>query len=212
MFRAGLASLLLFSWSVPVSGQWAIGPNADLALFRGAPRYIAYGLGASATYTTHKRNYWTADAAFHIPHVTRFTYTRGPRDLATGDTTSATWQGTKHESHALITLGFERTFNRRQRSVEWHWKLATGLSIDLNRFKADVTYKYSGEQLHQDYVWHETLFPILIGAGRVWHLQHADLALQLSGMIPCYSITDHEFGLMTRDYSMYLTFHYRWHI
>lgn len=211
MLRAGLASLLL-SCSIPVIGQWAIGPRADLALFRGSPRFVTPGIGASATYAPQKRNYWTGDAAYHIPHVTSFNYTRGPRNLATGDTTSADWQGSSHESHALITLGIQRTFNHRQRSVEWYWKLATGLGIDLHRFTADVTYKYSGEQLHQDYSRHETFVPILVGGGRLWHWDNGDLAVELSGMVPCYLITDREFGRMTRDYSLYLTFQYRWRV
>jgi hypothetical protein len=180
-------------------------------MFQGSQLYIVPGVGASATYHQHKRNYWTGDAVFQIPHATHFIYTRGPLDLPSGDTTSATWHGNRYESLVSITLGFQRTFNRRQRSREWYWKLASGLGIDRQRFKADVTYKYSGEQSHEDVSWHETLVPFLFGGGRIWHLDHADLALELSGMIPCYSVTDRDL-LPTWDYSLALTFYYRWQI
>ncbi|MBK9060959.1 MAG: hypothetical protein IPL81_14215 [Flavobacteriales bacterium] len=212
MFRFGLFYLSLLCFIAPALGQWTIGPRADLALFRGSPRYIAYGIGASATYSPQKRNYWTADGAYHIPHVDHFIYVQGPRNLAIGDTTSSTWRINAHESHVSISLGFQRTFNHRQRSMEWYWKVASGFGIDRRRSEGELTYKYSGEQRHFDFSSHSTYIPLLAGGGRIWHLDHSDLALELSGMVPCYSITDREFGLMTRDYSLYLTFQYRWRV
>lgn len=212
MFRSGLTSLLLFSCCASALGQWTVGARADLALFRGSPRYIAYGIGAGATYSQQKRSYWTAAVAYHIPHVDHFIRVQGPRNLATGDTTSSTWHSNAHESHVFISLGFQRTFNHLQRSMEWYWKVASGLGIDRRLTKGEVTYKYSGEQQPFEYSSHSTYIPLLVGAGRVWHSDHADLALELSGMLPCYSFTDRESGAMTRDYSMYLTFHYRWHV
>jgi len=116
-----------------------------------------------------------------------------------------------HESQISIALGFQRTFNRRQRSKEWYWKLASGLRIDRSRSTGEVTYLYSGEQRPFVYSSHSTYIPLLAGGGRIWHLDHADLALEFSGMIPCYSITYHESG-STRDYSLALTFYYRWRI
>ena len=94
--------------------------------------------------------------------------------------------------------------------MEWCWKMASGLGLDRNKTKGEVTYKYSGEQLPFAFSALKTYIPILVGAGRVWHAEHADPALELSGMLPCYLITDREFRIMTHDYSMYLTFHYRW--
>jgi hypothetical protein len=211
MFRSGPACLFLLFFNVSALGQWTLGPRADLALFRGSPRYIAYGIGASATYRTQKRSYWTLDAAYHIPHIDHFIRVQDPRDLATGDTTSSTWHNNLHESHFSFTLGLQRTFNRHQRSMEWYWKVASGLVMDRSRAKGEVTYKYSGEQRPFAHSSHKAYIPLLAGCGRVWHVRRTDLALELSGMVPCYSITDRKFG-PARDYSLALTFYYRWQI
>lgn len=212
MFRCGLAPLFLLFCGVPAWGQWTLGPRADLALFRGSPRYIAYGIGASATYSALRRNYWTADAVYHIPHIDHYIIVQGPRNLATGDTTSSTWRSNAHQSHVTILLGFQRTFNRRPRSMEWYWKAGSGLVMDLRRTKGEVTYTYSGEQHPFDHFSHSAYIPLLTGAGRIWHLHHTDLAVELAGMLPCYSITDREFRMLTRDYSLYLTFQFRWRV
>lgn len=212
MFTSRAILPILLITSLPSLAQWAVGPSADLAMFRGVPRYIAYGIGASATYKPKKRSYWTANVAYHIPHIDHYIRVQDPRGMATGDTTSSTWRSNLHESHASITLGSQRTFNRRPRSMEWYWKVASGIILDRQRTNGVVTYKYSGEERPFGSLSYKAYVPLLAGWGRVWHVGRKDLALELSGMLPCYWITDKKFGARTRDYSMYLTCNYRWHI
>ncbi|MBS1567973.1 MAG: hypothetical protein JST45_00885 [Bacteroidetes bacterium] len=193
-------------------GQWALGPRADLALFRGFPRYIAYGIGASATYSPRKRNHWTADATYHFPHLDHYIRVQGPRNLATGDTTSSTWRSTLHTSHVSVLIGFQRSFNRRPKPMEWYCTAASGFAFDRHRTEGEVTYKYSGVQARFDHSDHSTYIPFLAGAGRIWHQDHADLSLEAATSVTCYSIMEKDLGLRFRDYSLFMTFRYCWRL
>lgn len=212
MLLPKLATLVPLCCSMATMGQWALGPRADLALSGSSPRYITYGIGASATYGGQRRHQWAADAFYYIPHVDHFIRVQGPRNLATGDTTSSTWRSNAHHSQVTLLLGLQCTFNHRPKPMEWYWKIASGIVRDLNRTEGEVTYKYSGEQRPFEYASHSTYAPLQFGAGRVWHVKHADLALELSGIIPCYSLTDDDIGPKPREFAMCLTFNYRWRI
>lgn len=113
-----LLPLLVIS-TLPTLAQWIVGPQIDLAAFRGYPKHLAPGLGGCAAYGSGKRNAWTVDVAFHLPHVTSSIWDQGPRGLATlSDTTSSTWHGSSSKSHVVVSVGFCRTFNRHHRSQQ----------------------------------------------------------------------------------------------
>jgi hypothetical protein len=211
MKRAGLF-IPLFLVAASACGQWTIGPRADAALFPGHPRYLAAGIGTSSTYQPGKRGCWTADASFHLPHSEQIAWSTGPRNLATGDTTSSTGHGKRNTTHALLLLGYQRTFNRRQRPAEWHWKMASGIAVDRTRERGDVQYTYSGERIPMDRRWHDLYIPLLTGGGHIWHLGHADLAVETAGIFPVAAKSNGTHRSFFRDCSLYLAVHYRWRV
>ncbi len=111
---------------------------------------MLFGGGLSVAYELTDRVRLIGDVEGTLPRSKRYQYLSGPRDLPTGDTTSAIHAIVESRSCFGFRVGVDGILSRDPGDAHWSVRAVLGYVWDTTRWKDDYVLTYSGEVVHSE--------------------------------------------------------------